>query len=240
MTIGPEGEDHVCCPPFFEPAWEERYNFFGEDSRLTELVQAIKEEVALRIVELSSSSITPQVIAAAESFGVGDASLYDFGPGEPIQKFGDLVSKTTLAEAEQWAANMRAQLDQVRDNLKVETVRSEIGTFDPAGPKGGGDGDEISLNIMKSKNHSWMDAAMNPGSHHGAGYNDGGIAWEEWGPRVWQLPLPVSAGFIPALEVSGFQLQYSSDNDWYFKPYARLSFAVFERADPTRSTANVP
>lgn len=218
----------TCCPPLSDPRWEDRFDFFGQNSRLAAIVDSLRQNVQNRIRAAFSTHITSAVTDAARRFGVGNASLYNtaaagapfYASGEAIQTIEDLRNKATRQEAEAWLSNIRRQLEQVRDRLRVTDIESYILTGD-AGFGGGGDGDGVSVRL--EIRGSFGDVNVAP-TATGGGWpintsNYGGFipAFEFFGTSlVTDTPIPFGNGTIPALDITGFRLSYTSFNDWLF------------------------
>ena len=149
---------HICCPPFDSPQWSERFDFFGSNSRLQVLIRALKEQIQQRIQAIFSQFVTAGVREAAGNFAVGVAANFDsgdpgapfFGSNEPIQTLDDLGTRATRAELQAWIDHFRKQLAWVRDRLNIDVIDSLIFTGDDPSiwNTGGGDGDQVDLNIM--------------------------------------------------------------------------------------------
>ncbi len=226
VSANKQSAEAFCCPPYSDPQWEGRYDFFGEDSRLTHIVQSLKEQVQQQIKKLFTSFITDDVKKAARDFGVGDASLFDtkdpnkfpfFGSREAIQTIIDLNTKTSKDEVVKWLQNIRLQTDQIRDKLRVVGVDTIIINI-PTGMFGTGapDPNGISINIFnKTDGRMLMNATPEP-----KGVTDALAEVQCWRAIVvdpiWQTQLPSGATGFQALDVGGLSLSYNSvhDNDW--------------------------
>jgi hypothetical protein len=88
----------ACCPPFCDPRWEERFDYFGENSRLSFDRRPAQARVADRIHRMFEALITADLVTIGTAFGIGNAALYDTnaagpplnGSGEAIQHLSDL------------------------------------------------------------------------------------------------------------------------------------------------------
>ena len=225
-----KGWRDACCPPFGDPRWEERFDYFGESSRLSAIVELLRREVADQIRQMFEALITADLVTIGTAFGIGNAALYDTnaagppfnGSGEAIQNLSDLGSKTTRAEAEEWLGNIRRQLEQVRDRLRIDSIESYIATGNPdIWNSGAGDGSQVFLRAMGP---SGPLANLAPAPQGGGfpistyNYNAGALAFEFFGSaHAFQTPIPYGNGTIPALDVTGFQLEYNSTDGWFFQ-----------------------
>jgi hypothetical protein len=226
----------VCCPPFADPRWEERFDFFGENSRLAQIVDIIRRDVIDRIRRTFQEQITPDLVAIADAFGVGNAALYDtaaagppfMGSGEAIQRLIDLGAKTTQADALVWLVNLRRQLEQVRDRLRVVSIESYIDTGSvDIWNSAAGDGSQV---FLRATGPTGPLANLAPAPSGGGfpistyNYNADTEAFEFFGSaHVWETPIPYAGGILPALDVTGFQLEYGSTDGWFFSK-AQLFF----------------
>jgi hypothetical protein len=52
MPADAKGWRDACCPPFGDPRWEERFDFFGENSRLSAIVDLLRRGVADRVHQM--------------------------------------------------------------------------------------------------------------------------------------------------------------------------------------------
>jgi hypothetical protein len=218
----------ACCPPLSDPRWADRFDFFGQNSRLAAIVGSLRQNIQDRIRAAFSAHITSPVIDAARRFGVGSVSLYNtaaagapfHASGEAIQTIEDLRNKATRQDAEAWLSNIRRQLEQVRASLRVTDIESYIQTSgeDDWGT-GGGDGAFVRLEIRGS----FGDVNVAPTATGGgfpidsSNYNDGALAFEFFGTaQAFYTPIPFGDGTIPALDITGFRLSYTAFNDWFF------------------------
>lgn len=216
---GDKAEDHICCPPFADIRWNERFNYFGPDSRLNELIALLRENIAAAIRAIYALRIGASLRTAWDGYGLGDNTLNTLG-ARPVQALEDLYDKTTRDEVTEWLDNIRDQLAVIKDNLRVTKIWSEISTGDVAAFCGG-DGDSVDLNLRNAAGNTLMDVAPFDAEFN---YDDGGWAVTLFDGTLPQLEIPSAAA--DPLAVRSIRLRYSSGNRWYFdSAYVRFYYA---------------
>ena len=193
----------ACCPPFADPRWEDRFDFFGANSRLSAVIEVIKRDVAARIKQMFEALITPELKTIGAAFGVGNAALYD----------------TTAAGPPSWAqvrpSNPRGPGHEGRPDrggrlaceppagsssrcvtgCGSDSIESYISTGNPdILNSGAGDGSQVFLRIMGAAG-SIANVAPAP---QGGGfpistynYNAGALAFEFFGSaHAFETPIP--------------------------------------------------
>lgn len=202
-----KGEDRICCPPFADVRWQDRFNYLGTESSLSVLVESLKANIVDSIKAIYAHYIPSDMVETWHQYRLGDATLQTLGAGNPLESLEDLNNMTTQPEVTGWLQNIRNQIAVIRQNLKITQIYCRITTGEDSLRCGGGDGESVLLDLLDQNGN----ALMNVAPPHPGSYDDGGLAHKNWGTA--DILTPATNPFA----IRSIRLSYSSGNGWLFE-----------------------